>query len=130
MPVTISHPKPRDWIITVDETNISNGETTVVTIEEGKLKFPKTGRILRVQSELISGDATSITPILSEGSAFNATSILVEAEPGTVIDEAPPEGIPYFLESDTLYHRSNPNTGSNNAIRTRYLIREGWENVQ
>jgi hypothetical protein len=123
--VTIFRPRPFEWLITIVETATSNGETVEIQAD-GTEKLPKTGRMLRIRSQLISGSASEITPILAVASNFYANSIVVEAGLDTEIDEMVEGGIPYAMEGDILYHQSNPNTGSNNTIRTTYLLRDGW----
>lgn len=124
--VTIEHPNHRDWVITIIETSVSNGETVAITPSADE-KFPKTGRLLRLTGGLASGSATTVAPILSEHSTFREISVIAEASPAVTVDESDPgEGIPYSLAADTFYHRSNPNAGADNITRTRYLIKEGW----
>lgn len=123
--ITISHPRPEDWAISVVETSVSNGET--IEISPGSTeKFPKMGRVVRVQFGLLSGTATKAAPILATASSFYADQVVVESGLAVEGDDSIPDGIPYFLSGDALYHRSNPNAGSDNVVRTLYLIKEGW----
>lgn len=122
----IFHPREDEWIIDIIETNVSNGETVEIQ-PSATLKFPKVGRLLRVQCQLTAGDASRIEPILATKSTFNANTIIAEnVSDSTLIDDYDADGIPYGLTEDKLYFRSNPNAGNNNFVRTRYLILDGW----
>lgn len=121
----ITHPHPRRWIVDITETAVSDGETLTIQ-PDPTLKFPKTGRIMRITSVLESGDATTVAPTVSTVTTFNGPEVAIETEPGSPVDEAIDDGIPYGLTSDKFYWRSNPNIGSNNSIRSRLLVEDAW----
>lgn len=123
--VTIKHPRPGEWLIDIVETSVSNGETVTIQPEANE-KLPKSGRILRVQSVLVSGAASQVMPTLSDGTSFTANEVIVQAGSATEVDEQPDGGVIYGITTDKMYHRCNPNAGSNNVVRTRYLIQDGW----
>jgi hypothetical protein len=124
--LSIKNPHPRRWVVDITETSTSDGETRTIT-PETDMRFPQSGRIVRISAVLSSGDATQISPILTaQTDDFTGPLVVIEPDPGTEIDEAPEGGIPYGLIGNDFYYRSNPNIGSNNAIRTRILIEEGW----
>ena len=92
--------------------------------------MPPVGTVVRQTSTLSSGSAATLDPILGD-----ATDPAGQGAAGVICENATPaatcdnEGSAAYAvapaASATLYHRSQPNTGTNNVIRTTYLVRAG-----
>lgn len=110
------------FIVTITETGASSSD-------EASFEVPTVGRILRQTSKLTSGSGSTVDPIVgivtvpadvnllySNGTAASS----VNNEPNTG------EGTPYYAPEGCLFHRSQVDSASDNAITTVYLIHAGW----
>ncbi len=129
---------------TVTTSRLNNNEFRVVIVETGcgaadecELPgLPPTGTVVRQTTLLQNGSATTVDPILgaeADPAGVGNDSVVCENEvPANPADnqgaasyasEATPQG---DAGGVTLYHRSRPNEGSNNAITTKYLLKAGF----
>lgn len=123
---TIYRITKREWILDITESNVAAGDYVEIQPASNH-RFPLAGEIVRVDSRLASGDASTIQPELSGSTSFVLPYLILQADPGDEVSEVHSEGIPYGLVGEKFYHRSNPSAGTNNSIVTRYLIRRKWE---
>ena len=108
--------------IVVEITETSVGASTEVAIPVNITR----GRIVRQICVLTSGSGSTVDPII--GIATNPAGVNVVIENGTgaaTVDNQYAGGIT-FSATGTLYHRSKPDSGSDNAVSTTYHIVVGW----
>jgi len=117
---------PNHFILEVLESSIGAGETYTIS-PAADMRFPKAGRVFRVSSQLTGGSANTVTPQLSTSTTFTPPYLIVKTSPAEAPDESQTHGIPYGLPGESIYHRSDPNDGSDSSVVTRYLIKKGWE---
>ena len=113
--------KGNEIVVSITETSVSS--STEATIALGVTK----GRILRQTSALTSGSGSTVDPILARTSG--GTGINVVGENGTAAATVANQtngGVPFYTSSGNLYHKSVPNSGTNNAVAAEYLIAVGW----
>ena len=117
----------RVFRVTVTETECANSsETTFQLSSSGGLHPVKIGLMYRVQSVKSSGSAATLQPRL--GSATAATGVQVQylATAGASVDDQPAAPVAICgTSTGTFYHRTQPDTGTNNAVTTVYLVKEG-----
>ena len=107
-------------IVVITET--SAGASTEATIPIGIKK----GRVLRQMCDLTSGSGATVDPILGIDTNPAGNNVIVEnGTAGDPIDNVWSGGVSFACQG-TLYHRSNVNSGSDNAISTTYHILVGW----
>lgn len=109
--------------VTIAETECA--ATSEATIALGF----KTGRLLRQIAVLTSGSGSTIDPII--GTATNpatatGTAVAVNDTAAAAVDNLQPVGVPFMVSDGKLYHRSVPNSGTNNVISTTYYISTGF----
>lgn len=124
--VTVRKYSDSDFEILIDETDC--GTTSEAEISDARL--PRQFRIYRQTTVLASGSGSTIDPIL--GRITNPAGIDVLCENGTAaaaVDNVAVTPIPcYTADPDgKLYHRSRPDSGTNNVVHSAYLIRADWE---
>jgi hypothetical protein len=120
MSVQISR-KGSEIVVAVTETSV--GAATEVEIPIGIAR----GRILRMTCVLTSGTGTTVDPIV--GISTNPSGVDVVIENGTAaatVDSSYAGGGITFSSSGSLFQRSKPDAGSDNAITTTYHIAVGW----
>ena len=101
--------KGNEIVVQITETSASS--STEETIDLGVTK----GRILRQVCIKTAGSASTVDPVLARTSGGTGINIVVENA-----------GIPFYSSTGKLYHKSSPDTGSDNSISSEYLISVGW----
>lgn len=126
--VTIRQYNDNDFEILIDETDCAATSEAEISDE----RLPRQFRIFRQVCVLVSGTGASVDPIL--GRATNPSGRDVFAENGTpaaTVDNVAVVPIPCYNTDENdpgkLYHRSRPNAGTDNVVRSSYLIRADWE---
>ncbi len=119
MPVQVTR-KGSEIVAVVTETGAGAASETEIPLGIAR------GRILLMTTVLTSGTASTVDPIV--GIATNPAGFNVVIENGTAaatIDNSYAGGIT-FSSSGSLFQRSKPDAGSDNAITTVYHIAVGW----
>lgn len=124
--VTLRQLNASDFELLIDETECAS--TSEAEISDARL--PRQFRIYRQATVLASGSGSTIDPIL--GRITNPSGLDVLCENGTAaaaVDNVAITPIPcYNADADgKLYHRSRPDSGTNNVVHSSYLLRAGWE---
>lgn len=112
-----------DYLVTIEETDVgTTSEVEVLSDPTTGLQIPSAGRILRYTSVLTSGAGSTIDPIV--GFATNPSGINVILENGTAAAtvDVTPEPATYYSASK-FFIRAKPDSGTNNSVSTRILIR-------
>lgn len=108
------------WIVDIIETDCTDEEVEITGL-------PAQGKVIRSVCVLETGTATHVNPILSTKTELDAGQIDTIFEYETtdtdteIVDEQGLEAV-YYSKTGVLYHRSRPDTGSDNDITTRYFI--------
>jgi hypothetical protein len=123
--VTFSYPIPGVTVIDIAETAVAAG--TVVTLGDSQdEKVPRVGRIMRIVCVLQSGSGATVEPVLSaESGVFDGAQVAVTATAAATVDDVQIDGVPYAAPDGLLYHRSTPDSASDNVVATRYIIQQG-----
>lgn len=111
------------WKVTITETSVDT--TTEVSV----LGVPNVGRIVRQASAKTAGSGSTLDPIV--GMSTDPSGVEIAFENGTAaatVNNEPNSGFgaSYAVSNNTLYHRSRPDSGSDNSVTTIYFIRGGW----
>ena len=101
--------KGNEILVTITETGAGSGTEETITL--GVQKF----RVFRQLCQLTSGSGSTVDPILLENDTAAATC-----------DNQVTGGVICYSSSGAIYHKSVPNSGSDNAISTEYSILVGW----
>ena len=113
-----------DFVVTIDETEASG--TTEATITG----LPVKGMVHSMISQLVSGTATTIDPVLGHltDPASSALKTIMENDTAAAkINNAATSPIKYYDEDGTLFHRSVCNgVSTDNVVSTRYYISTSW----
>ena len=113
--------KGNEIVVQITETSASS--STEETINLGVTK----GRVLRQMCVKTSGSASTVDPILARTSGGTGVNVVMEnGTAAATIDNQVTGGVPFYSSTGKLYHKSSPDTGSNNAISAEYLIIVGW----
>lgn len=108
--------------VTITETDAA-ASSEASAIEIGVKKF----RVLRQVCVLTAGAGATVDPVLGRVTNPSGVNVCVENDTaGATIDSAPTNGVPCFTDTGFLYHRSNVNAGTDNAITSEYLLAVGW----
>lgn len=122
MAVTITR-KGIEILVEITETSVSS--STEATIALGVTK----GRIMRQVCVLTSGSGATVDPILARTSGGTGANVVVEnGTAAAIVDNQTNGGVPFYSSTGVLYHKSVPNSGSDNAVTSEYLILVGWGN--
>ena len=117
----------RKFRVTIAETDCgASSEASFTLPVAGSIRPVRIAQMYRVQSVKSSGSATTVQPRL--GSAAAATGVQVQylATAAASVDDQPAAPVViYGTAGGVFYHRSQPDTGSDNAITTVYIIEEG-----
>ena len=120
MAVTVSR-KGNEIAVAITETSVSS--STEATITLGVTKF----RVMRQICQLTAGSGSTVDPILARTSGGTGINILVEnATAASTVDNSVTGGVCCFSSDGVIYHKSVPNSGSDNAVSTEYAILVGW----
>jgi len=111
--------------LTITETGAGASDEKEIVIATQKL--PKVGRIVSQESQKASGDATTLNPKLGHvtNPTLAADIVVANDTPAAAINNLPVKEIPYDARTGSLFHRAQPDAGTNNSITTRYKIRAG-----
>ena len=113
--------KGNEIVVQITETSASS--STEETIDLGVTK----GRVLRQMCVKTSGSASTVDPILARTSGGTGVNVVVEnGTAAATVDNQVTGGVPFYSGTGKLYHKSSPDTGSDNAISGEYLILVGW----
>ena len=109
--------------VVVSITGTSIAAATEATINLGFTK----GRIMRQVCVKTAGAGSTVDPII--GTAANpsgATVVMQNDTAAASIDNQVTGGVPFYTSTGILYHRSVPDSASDNSITSEYLILVGW----
>lgn len=122
MAVTVSR-KGNEIAVSISETSAGSGTESTITL--GVQKF----RVMRQLCQLTSGSGSTIDPVLTRTSGGTGINILVENDTAAAsVDNSVTGGVCCFSSDGVIYHKSVPNSGSDNAISSEYAILVGWGN--
>ncbi len=108
-------------VVKIAETEGAAASEAVIPLGVSK------GRILRQMVAKTSGSAATYDPILGIASNPSGNDVVVENDTAAAtIDNSWTSGVPFEAPTGILYHRSVPNTGSDNTTAVVYLILVGW----
>lgn len=124
-----THRGARAYRVLVTETECATASEWNTSSATGSVTgrtptLPPNGRIVRVKVYKISGSATTVAPVLARATGITAAGLnaLAVFSAASSVDDS--TGVPYSGGS-TLYGRSTPDAGTDNAITTDILILEG-----
>lgn len=117
----------RVFRVIISETECAaTSETSFTLPVAGHLRPVRIAQMYRVQAVKASGSATTLQPRLGSAAAATGVQIQYLATAGASVDDQPAAPvIIYGTSAGVFYHRSQPDTGSDNSITTVYLIEEG-----
>jgi len=119
--VTVTR-KGAEVVVQIAGTSIAS--TTEATIPLGFTK----GRVLRQVCVKTAGSATTLDPILGTATNPSGSSVVLENDTAAAtVDNQPSPPVTFYTSTGILYHRSVPDTGSDNSVTTEYHILVGWE---
>jgi hypothetical protein len=124
-PVPTVEDKGKEVVITISEEDCGTSNEPAAI----PLAFAK-GRIIGIRCTKTAGSATTVAPVLGRvtdpGNSSNLKDKITEATAAASIDIVPDPPINFYASDGVLYHRSVPDTGSDNDITTEYRILKGW----
>ncbi len=113
--------QPLYIVVTISETEATS--TSEATLEI----MPKWGALVRQAAEKTAGSCSTIDPLLGTASDPSGTDLVyANGTAAADLDNLPAQPVPYFSSDGTLYHRSQPNSGSDNSITTKYYFLAKW----
>ena len=126
--ITVRKYSGDDYEILIDETDCGASDEAIIDDE----RLPRLFRVYRQISVLVSGAGATVDPILGRITNPSGRDVFAEnATPAATVDNVAVTPIPCYNADENdpgkLYHRSRPNAGTNNVVRSSYLIRAGWE---
>lgn len=114
------------FVVTINETDATN-------TSECSFEAPKTFRLLRQTCKLTAGSGSTIDPVVgtvTDPGAAASSAELVYANGAAAArvnnDVNSGQGAAFYAPGGKLYHRSVPDSGTNNSVTTIYLIQGGW----
>ena len=108
-------------LVVVTETGAGSGTEEAITL--GVQKF----RVLRQLCQLTSGSGSTVDPKLARTSGGSGINVLLENDTAAATgDNQVSGGVVCYSSTGIVYHKSVPNSGSDNAISTEYSILVGW----
>ena len=108
-------------LVVVTETGAGSGTEEAITL--GVQKF----RVLRQLCQLTSGSGSTVDPKLARTSGGSGINVLLENDTAAAtVDNQVSGGVVCYSSTGIVYHKSVPNSGSDNAISTEYSILVGW----
>lgn len=123
--VTVADNGSLEQVVTVSETEgAATSETPLVDTTSGRGVRPGS-RLERVICPAATGTLTTRQPRLSVAAAATAGQyryLATATAKATVIDDALRDTFPISLGSSSLYHRSQPDAGSDNVMTTTYIF--------
>ena len=130
--VTITR-KGNIYKVVIDETDVET--TSEATIDLGL----QIGQVVSGAWDYISGTGLTNTAILGTATNPNeGTQLVLSGERVAKAQEGRASGsggasecegllpAPFYSSDGKLYHRSVPNSGTDNVFKTEYLIKAGW----
>lgn len=89
---------------------------------------PTFGRVIRQVLAQSAGSASTFDPILGTATNPSGANVVVENDTAAAspIDNSTQTGT-YYSSTGTLYHRSVPDSGTDNTVTVKYHIIEGWD---
>lgn len=113
-------------VIIVETECGPTSETSFTLPVAGHLRPVRIAQMYRVQCQKSSGSAATVQPRLGSAAAATGVQIQYLATAGASVDDQPAApAIIYGTSTGAFYHRSQPDTGSDNSITTVYIIEEG-----
>ena len=113
--------KGSEILVVVTETGAGSGTEEAITL--GVQKF----RVLRQLCQLTSGSGSTVDPKLARTSGGSGINVLLENDTAAAtVDNQVSGGVVCYSSTGIVYHKSVPNSGSDNAISTEYSILVGW----
>ena len=113
--------KGKEILVQLTETSVSSSteETTTLGITKG--------RVLRQTCVKTSGSGSTVDPILTRTSGGTGVNIVMEnASAAATVDNQVTGGVQFYTSDGVLYHKSSPDSASDNAVSSEYLILVGW----
>lgn len=128
--VTVTDAGHGRFEVLIDETaDVAATSETTLAATSGTTEIPYYGRIISRRSILISGTGATIDPIVAEATnpAVDTTRIILEnGTPAASPAEWPAVPRTYKGGGAGMFHRSRPDAGTDNVIKTRYIILADW----
>ena len=138
--VTVSQVGPSEYSVRIEETEVGSTSEATVDVLTAALGPgpPLVANVIRQKCVLKSGTATTINPILSEvpDPGANPGRVVVENDPANqpLLKVADTQGLASYYDATQsplgawgrLFHRSQPDQGTDNVVETTYLISTRW----
>ncbi len=122
MAVTVTR-KGNEIAVSISETSASSSTESTITL--GVQKF----RVFRQLCQLTAGSGSTVDPVLARTSGGTGINILVENDTAAATcDNSVTGGVCCFSSDGVIYHKSTPNSGSDNSVSSEYAILVGWGN--
>mgnify|MGYP003148604024 FL=1 len=113
--------KGNEILVQLTETSVSSSTEETITLGITK------GRVLRQTCVKTSGSGSTVDPILTRTSGGTGVNIVMEnASAAATVDNQVTGGVPFYTSDGVLYHKSSPDSASDNAVSSEYLILVGW----
>tara|TARA_Y100000593_G_scaffold2827_1_gene5689 strand:+ start:9383 stop:9754 length:372 start_codon:yes stop_codon:yes gene_type:complete len=106
--------------VTVAETDA--GTTAEATIESG-IRYLK---LISVEQDLTAGSAATVAPSVSTKTGGTAGDGLLYSASASAGALNAGLDVSIYSADGKLYHKANPNTGSNNSVTTVYHFKTDW----
>lgn len=101
-------------------------ETATASTSESEIPFylPFFGTMLAQRAYLSAGTGTTVDPILGTTTAPAGIEIVAENDTAAAtVSNAPTGGVPFYTSTGSLFHRSRPDSASDNTVAVEYLFR-------
>ena len=113
--------KGNEILVQITETSVSSSTEETITLGVTK------GRVLRQVSVKTAGSGSTVDPILARTSGGTGADIVMEnATAAATVDNQVTGGVPFYTADGVVYHKSSPDSGSDNSVTSEYLILVGW----
>jgi len=113
--------KGNEILVQITETSVSSSTEETITLGVTK------GRVLRQVSVKTAGSGSTVDPILARTSGGTGANVIVEnATAAATVDNQVTGGVPFYTADGVVYHKSAPDSGSDNSVTSEYLILVGW----
>jgi len=124
---TVTKMGPGKWELLIEETDAA--ATSEAAITEGDI--PPHGVVTRQECQLDSGTGTTVDPVLGVVTNPAGDDVTVANDSAaSSVSNLQSGGAPFLCRSaSNLFHRSNPDAGTDNVITTRYTIVDSRRSV-
>lgn len=129
--VNVVHLGENRWEVEITETDCGSTDEAEIPVSSSgsPSALPKEVTLLTRYAKLTSGSASTLNPILGEqtdpANGLGSAETAAAADP--ILDQSDPPMQMRAADGTALYHRSRPDSGSDNAITTVYRFLAGWD---